>query len=101
LNRTDIIGEIVVGTIEQLTGRTRSEIQADPATLRIIEQYHAGFGGDRYYIPKEAPSVKAELHKVAYTEALTTASTTDIQRRHGLSRSTIYRLVKRGPPGAK
>lgn len=35
----------------------------------------------------------------AYTDGISTQPTEEVTERHGISRATLYRLVKRGPSG--
>lgn len=44
-------------------------------------------------------SVPAEVTAALYADALTSMSTEQLVKKHGLSRATIYRLMKRGPQG--
>ena len=44
-------------------------------------------------------SVPRETSAALYSDALTSMSTDELVRKHGLSRATIYRLMKRGPAG--
>ena len=64
----------------------------------LLPKLHAQLGGDKYYIPKVSPTQADERRRAIHRDALTTSlSTNDLQRRHGVSRRTIYRLVKRAP----
>jgi hypothetical protein len=45
------------------------------------------------------PSVAPEVLRAAHADALGTAPTAEIINRHGISRATFYRLMKKGPPG--
>jgi hypothetical protein len=76
-------------------------------TARQIEiRARVEFGGVRVEVPKTPyhpdrsagrKSVPREVAQALYADALTNMSTEDLTRKHGLSRSTIYRLMKRGP----
>ena len=78
-----------------------------PQVAREIETVsRAEFGGTRVDVPKQPyhpdrsagrKSVPAAVEQAVYADALTSASTEELVKRHGVSRSTIYRLMKRGP----
>jgi len=44
------------------------------------------------------PSIPATVAAGAFADALTNKPTAEILRDHGISRSTLYRLCKKGPP---
>jgi Mor family transcriptional regulator len=94
MDREDVLTYIVVETLK----RARVDGGEIVRTAhRIIAGLRQELGGDRYYIPKTAPILDAEderRHRIV-KDALTPMSTADVQRAHGVSRSTIYRLVKR------
>lgn len=54
-------------------------------------------GGDRYYVARRDPESTARVHAEVYRAALTDISTEDLLREHGVSRRTMYRLLKRVP----
>jgi hypothetical protein len=78
-------------------------------TARSVElQARVEFGGVRVDVPKTPyhpdraagrRSVPREISQALYADALTNMSTDQLVSKHGLSRSTIYRLMKRGPKG--
>ena len=76
------------------------------AARAVETSSRAEFGGERVAVPKTPyhpgrkagrASVPRETSQALYRDALTNVSTDELVRRHGLSRSTIYRLMKRGP----
>ena len=75
--------------------------------LVVERECRAEWGGQRIeYVPRTVdlvrgrPPAPADAQQAAYIEALNGAPTDEITRRHGISRATLYRLIKRGPPGS-
>jgi transcriptional regulator of acetoin/glycerol metabolism len=76
-------------------------------TARAVETAaRAEFAGTRVWIAEQPfhpersagrKSVSREAAAALYQDALTNTSTADLVKKHGLSRATIYRLMKRGP----
>lgn len=61
----------------------------------LLPQLHRALGGEKYYIPKEPPLLREEARDAVLRDLH--RPTADIQQRHGISRSTLYRL-RRGKP---
>ena len=53
-------------------------------------------GQDAGYVAKKKRPSPQQLEQ-AYREGLSSAPTHEVTRRHGISRATLYRLMKRGP----
>jgi Mor family transcriptional regulator len=53
-------------------------------------------GGDKYYVPKRDPERVEQVRIAVYRAALTDISNEELTRQHGVSRATMYRLLKRG-----
>lgn len=94
--------------IEDLLAMVRAEFPqcTDAQADSMDERIRALWGGQRLHIakhrhrkPGRAAKDPAALQR-AYADALGTASNEEVIRRHGISRATLYRLVKKGPPGA-
>jgi hypothetical protein len=76
-------------------------------TARAIESAaRAEFCGTRVWIAEQAfhpersagrKPVPREVADALYRDAMSNVSTADLVKRHGVSRATIYRLMKRGP----
>lgn len=66
----------------------------DEQARRLLPQLHATLGGDSYYVPKRSPTIVAESRDELYREALGPSSNQELQQRHGVSRATLYRLMK-------
>lgn len=61
----------------------------------LLPQLHRALGGEKYYIPKEPPSVKVEARAALLQDLDRPAA--EVQQRHGISRATLYRLRKGRP----
>lgn len=71
----------------------------DIAVARSIgAQIRALYGGLRFRIPKRHKQHTAAARADAYADGMTSMSTAEITTKHGISRSTLYRLMKRGSP---
>lgn len=83
---------------ETLRCALRDEPERIPqAAAEVLPALRQALGGERHYIPATPAALDAEdwRRQQIVADALTGASTPEIERRHGVSRSTIYRLVKR------
>lgn len=77
--------------------------------LTVERESRAEWGGQRIeYVrktcdgrPGRRPSLSAEVLRAAHADALGTESTAEIISRHGLSRTSFYRLLKKGPPAGE
>jgi Mor family transcriptional regulator len=63
----------------------------------VKARLRALLGGDKYYVPKRDPQRMGQVHAAVYRAALTDITTEELTRQHGVSRRTMYRLLKRGP----
>lgn len=94
MNRLDIVHFIVTETLaKQMPGCTRDQIET--AAKPLLQPIHELLGGDRYYIPERSPALATDRRKSVVRDGLTDSPTEVIQRRHGVSRATIYRLMKK------
>ena len=66
--------------------------------LECEREIRREWGGERPYIAADAKRQPHVRDKVI-SDALTDTPTPEILRRHGISRSTMYRMLKRGPAG--
>jgi DNA invertase Pin-like site-specific DNA recombinase len=73
-----------------------SGLDADAALL-IEAKIRADYGGLRVRIPKRKKHLSPEERERAYSDSLSAMSNEEICSKHGISRSSLYRLVKRGP----
>lgn len=56
------------------------------------------YGGQRVFVPKGAQKrLSPEERDAAYRAGLTNQPSPEIQSSHGISRATLYRLMKKGP----
>ena len=64
--------------------------------LQVEADVRAEFGGLRVRIPKRKKHSTTEERRVILAEAMGHASDEEITQRHGIHRSTLYRMLKRG-----
>jgi Mor family transcriptional regulator len=70
----------------------------NPDAARLIEaRMRKDFGGMRVRIPKRKKHATEERRSNAYTDGLSGMPTEAIKEKHGISRATLYRLMKKGP----
>ncbi len=68
----------------------------DPAIASAIERSICQqYGGRRVYIPKRKKQLIEEKRQTIFNEALTQKSTKQIVIEQGVSRATLYRLMKK------
>jgi transcriptional regulator of acetoin/glycerol metabolism len=103
VNHEDVFRYIVVQTLaSELKECPRQVLEAKADAL--MPAFRAMFGGEKYRMPKtEAgqpgrPSIAPEVARRAYQQGLSNTATADVTREHGISRATLYRLMKKGPP---
>lgn len=78
----------------------------EEASEEALQQILAALGGEQVIMPKTTqgragrPSIPHQVQEAAFKDVLGTDSTATITARHGISRATLYRLMKRGPGGA-
>jgi DNA invertase Pin-like site-specific DNA recombinase len=92
--------------IEDLLAMVRAEFPqcTDQQADRMDERIRSLWGGQRTHIAKNKhrkPGRAAKPPEVlqrAYADALGPAPTSEVTRRNGVSRATLYRLLKKGPP---
>jgi len=73
-------------------------VQLD-VVARIERQIKAQYGGRRYYLPKGAKRLTPAEREAVYRDGLSSLDNDEITRRHKISRSTLYRLMK--APGGR
>ncbi len=77
----------------------------EEASEEVLQQILASLGGEQVIMPKTTqgragrPGVPLDAQRAAYQAMLGTEQVSDIASRTGLSRATLYRLIKRGPAG--
>lgn len=70
----------------------------DPNLIKQIEgDVRQRFGGRRWFVAKgKQTRLTPEQRRAAFQDGLGGAPTEEIARKHGIDRSTLYRLMKRG-----
>lgn len=88
-----------------LGGSTALKPAAQAAFVEeAIRQIIAELGGRRIHFPKTTqgragrPGIASEVRASVQTDHQAGVPNVAIQRRHGISRSTLYALIKRSPP---
>jgi hypothetical protein len=98
--KTDVIWRTLELAMQSCPSLSQESARAIEAAAR------SEFAGTRVWIaeqpfhPERAAgrkSVPREVANALYQDALTNTPTAELVKRHGLSRATIYRLMKRGP----
>lgn len=102
MNHDDVFRYIVVATLaSELKDCPRATLEAKADAL--MPGFRAMFGGDKYRMAKTAsatpgrPAISPDVARRAYQDGLTQTPTAEVVRRHGISRATLYRLMKKGP----
>lgn len=68
---------------------------------KIADQVKKRVGGRRYFIGKTSKNKRLELRRQVYQDGLTNLETDEIVKRRGISRATLYRVMKRGVDPSK
>lgn len=69
---------------------------SDAQAKQIEDDVKGKYGGRRFYIPKGAKRLTPQQRAALYKDGLTATPTEAIVEKHGVSRATIYRLMKDG-----
>lgn len=75
-----------------------SGLDADAAFL-IESRIRSEYGGLRVRIPKRKKHPTREEREMVLADGMTNMSTAEVTAKHGVSRATLYRLMKRGTTG--
>jgi len=68
----------------------------DPEAARVIEtKVRADFGGQRVRIPKKKKHLTEEAKARAFEDGVSNMPIKEVTEKHGISRRTLYRLLKR------
>lgn len=99
MTHDDILAYIVTETLRSALRERPQDVPTEAA--RVLPGLRRALGGERHYIPKQGATLGAEdqRRQAVVRDALTAMPTREIEQRHGVSRSTIYRLVKRSATG--
>lgn len=89
----DIV-QLVLQRVKVLVPQLSEEMMA-----KVRAELLAEYGGQRVRIPKRAKDLQGQKREAAYRDGLTGAPTEQIVHKHGISRRTLYRLMKTGPDG--
>jgi len=71
----------------------------DAGVAHIIEsRIRETYGGMRVRIPKRAKHVRGTTREQILADGLTDMTNEEVTDKYGISRATLYRLMKRGAP---
>lgn len=98
----------VLDTLRTCFARAREQHPGftDSMSEAALQQILSALGGEQVIMPKTTqgrpgrPRIPREVRDAAYQAGLGTEPTTTITDRLGISRATMYRLMKQGPPKA-
>lgn len=99
--QVDVLAYIVHETLRSALRDRPQDVPREAA--RVLPQLRQCLGGERHYL-REAeppPAKNPALRQAIVADAMTSMPTPEIERRHGVSRSTIYRLVKQHARGGE
>lgn len=68
----------------------------DEQAQQVEDAVRAELGGLRARVPKRKKHPSREQRQAIFQEAMGSASDAEITERHGISRATLYRHIKRG-----
>jgi Mor family transcriptional regulator len=85
--------EIVRAIVTQTLAAATTTADADQLVARFLRE----FGGRRVYLPVNDWHKLNEKRARIFAAALTPKSTERLLQEEGISRATLYRLLKRGP----
>lgn len=92
----EIVRAIVTQTlVAQHPTATAAEIQQSVDAL--VTRFLREFGGRRVYLPLNDRRIVNEKRARIFAAALTSKPTERLLQEEGISRATLYRLLKRGP----
>ena len=83
--------------VEIIIKMAQSEGLPAEAAHLIEQAIRTNYGGLRIRIPKRKKHPSTEQRSQVYADGLTSMRTEDITEKHGISRATLYRLMKRAP----
>jgi Mor family transcriptional regulator len=94
IQHDDILAYIVEETLRSALRDQPQRVQ--PEAERILPGLRQQLGGERYYIREQPKPLTTDdtRRRAIVSDAMTSMSTREIQQRHGVSRTTIYRLLK-------
>lgn len=98
MNHDDLLMYVVHETL-RMHGVTEDRCSSE--TTRICAHLRTELGGQEYYVPRKPPPLTRDpaRRQKLITDALSPMPTREVEQRHGVSRATIYRLIKRHARG--
>nr|SPS06226.1 conserved protein of unknown function [Candidatus Nitrotoga fabula] len=86
----DIVTVILQRVAEAMPG------MSDELVHQVEDEVRREYGGKRLFIPKRSKFRIDEQRKEIFKDGLSSIPTTEITRKHKISRRTLYRLMKTG-----
>lgn len=102
--RQDMLAEVLEAVAQALASEGTFTEQI---AVQIEQQFRAKYGGERVGIWKTTtgqvgrPPRQPYDPAAAFADGASAAPTTVVTKKHGISRATLYRLMKRGPTDAQ
>lgn len=93
---TDREPDIVLVVLQRLRQHLPSAIPLD-LLAQVEGEIKAQYGGQRVRIPKRRKHLSPQDRAQVYAQGLTAATDQQIQADTGISRRTLYRIMKTGP----
>lgn len=85
--------DFVLDLIERVRARMPSLTQEE--ALALEAEIRTAWGGERPFIAKDLRR-RQHVRAAIVADGLSAAPTKEVLKKHGISRSTLYRLVKKG-----
>ncbi len=82
--------------VEIIIRKAQAEGLDADAAHQIEMAIRQEFGGMRVRIPKRKKHPSPEVREQAFVDGLSNMSTKEVTEKNGISRATLYRLMKRG-----
>jgi len=92
--------DIVITILERVRLRAPAALSPD-VEAQIEREIRAEYGGLRVRIPKRGKHLTEQQREHAYRLGLGSASNQEVQQAAGISRATLYRLMKRPTRGGQ
>lgn len=90
---SDLVSFVLHEVVELL--RRRPGASEEEVRREILPIVHAQYGGESHWLPKRSPELVRQSRDALMRDVLGSASDRELIERHGVSRSTLYRLIKK------
>jgi Mor family transcriptional regulator len=96
MNGSDLL-RYAVGAVTTIC-REHPDWSVEQVARVFLPQAHDAYGGDSYYLPKRDPGQQEAAREAVLRDAASAVPARELQQRHGISRSSMYRLMKTRKP---